>query len=517
MAGAGREGGGPRRGLAAGIRQLRRSRGCDEGREAEPAGQGEHAAEGEWHRRAAGSQLPARGEEHPQVHVRHRAGEALLRHPLRPLAAPEVPRAAAPARPPGDPLGDSHRHLRPGLALDPRLHLLGDQLDAGARRYPLAGEHPQLQGRPRPGDALPGGDQRLARVPLHHRGDPRWADLHPRRDPRAGPPGRGQRPAALLLRDGADGAAHSHGLAALLGGVLLHRLQHHLDHHPRRALRSDAGALHLRVPGRRQRGLPGQGGRRLALPLPHHGLHGLRHAPVPPQGEHVNGAPAQVSLWRTIRQDVFSWAFLLPFLAFALFPFYWGVITSFKADANLYDLTRNPLWISKIDGRTGKPYHKEIIVPASYREAAIKWQQPLGSHTDRSDAEADPKPVALVGDQPIFSPVSGSLARVDVKDGEIARPNTVVGDIEVENPTVSHYKFLAATPFYRWMQVSLLTGLAVVVITLIVAVPAAYSLARLNFRGNRGIGIAIFLTYLIPPTILFIPFSQLVGGMHIDN
>ena len=129
----------------------------------------------------------------------------------------------------------------------------------------------------------------------------------------------------------------------------------------------------------------------------------------------------------------------------------------------------------------------------------------------------DPKPIALIGDQPIFSPVSGTLAAHRRPRTEIVKPNTVVGDIDVDNPTLSHYEFLASTPFYRWMKVSLVTGLAVVLITLIVAVPAAYSLARLNYKGNRGIGIAIFLTYLIPPTILFIPFSQLVGALHIDN
>jgi multiple sugar transport system permease protein len=67
------------------------------------------------------------------------------------------------------------------------------------------------------------------------------------------------------------------------------------------------------------------------------------------------------------------------------------------------------------------------------------------------------------------------------------------------------------------MRVSLTTGTFVVLITLLLAVPAAYGLARLNFRGNRAIGIAIFLTYLIPSTILFIPFSQFVGALHIDN
>ncbi len=218
-----------------------------------------------------------------------------------------------------------------------------------------------------------------------------------------------------------------------------------------------------------------------------------------------------------IPPDVLSWLGLLPFLAFALFPFYWGLVTSFKADANLYDLTRNPLWISHIDGRTGKPYHKDIIVPASYREGPIEWREKIGDHVLRSDSEQHPKPIALIAGQEILSPVDGSLARIDIPAGAIAHPNDQIGDIEVENPTLSHYRFLTQTPFYRWMKVSLLTGLAVVFITLLISVPAAYSLARLRFRGNRSIGIAIFLTYLIPPTILFIPFSQLVGAMHIDN
>jgi multiple sugar transport system permease protein len=92
-----------------------------------------------------------------------------------------------------------------------------------------------------------------------------------------------------------------------------------------------------------------------------------------------------------------------------------------------------------------------------------------------------------------------------------------VGVIRVSSPTLTHYRYLVTTPFYRWMKVSLTTGGAVVVITLLLSVPAAYALARLRFPGNRPLGIAIFLTYLIPPTILFIPFSQFVGAMHLDN
>ena len=238
--------------------------------------------------------------------------------------------------------------------------------------------------------------------------------------------------------------------------------------------------------------------------------------------------------WRAIRGDLLSWGGLAPFLAFALFPFYWGLITSFKADANLYDLSRNPLWIARTD-RTGKPYHKDIIVPASYRDGVIEWKVDIGAPVSRSDADPNPKPIAVIGGagsagdgrspqggaleagQEIVSPVAGKLARIDVPSGQVARANQIVGDIDVENPTLSHYQFLGFTPFYRWMRVSLFTGLAVVLLTLLISVPAAYSLARLRYRGNTGIGIAIFLTYLIPPTILFIPFSQLVGGMHIDN
>ena len=49
-------------------------------------------------------------------------------------------------------------------------------------------------------------------------------------------------------------------------------------------------------------------------------------------------------LWRRFRPHLLSWVGMVPFLVFALFPFYWMVITSLKADANLYDLSRNPFF-----------------------------------------------------------------------------------------------------------------------------------------------------------------------------
>jgi len=221
-------------------------------------------------------------------------------------------------------------------------------------------------------------------------------------------------------------------------------------------------------------------------------------------------------LWRRFRPQLASWVGMLPFLFFALFPFYWMLVTSLKADANLYDLQRNPFWFSQVDV-SGRPYHKDIIIPASYLEGPIRWNVALGAHTTRSDSERNPVPIAFVGEQPVFSPVDGRLSEVDVQGGGVAHPNEVVGVVEVSSPSLTHYRYLFSTPFYRWMQVSLITGLMVVLITLVFAVPAAYGLARLSFAGNRAIGISIFLTYLIPPTILFIPFSQFVGALKLGN
>jgi multiple sugar transport system permease protein len=220
---------------------------------------------------------------------------------------------------------------------------------------------------------------------------------------------------------------------------------------------------------------------------------------------------------RRLRFDLLSWAGLAPFLAFALFPFYWMVITSFKADANLYDLKRNPFWFSNVDGQTLRPYHKDIIIPASYNAGTLRWIIVPGTHTKRSDSEEHPAPIAFLGDQQIVSPVDGVLSEIRIKTGEPAQPNQVIGAIRVASPTLTHYRYLRTTPFKTWLKVSLVTGASVMLITLVLAVPAAYGLARLRFRGNRAIGIAIFLTYLIPPTILFIPFSQFVGALKIDN
>jgi multiple sugar transport system permease protein len=84
-------------------------------------------------------------------------------------------------------------------------------------------------------------------------------------------------------------------------------------------------------------------------------------------------------------------------------------------------------------------------------------------------------------------------------------------------PTLEHLHHLFFdTLFVKYLINTLVTGVAVVIITLIVAVPAAYSLARWAGRWGENLGIGIFLTYLVPPTLLFIPLSKVVSilGLH---
>jgi multiple sugar transport system permease protein len=87
-----------------------------------------------------------------------------------------------------------------------------------------------------------------------------------------------------------------------------------------------------------------------------------------------------------------------------------------------------------------------------------------------------------------------------------------------EPPTLEHVRLLfGQTDFLRWIANTLIVVVAVVVITVAVAVPAGYSLARLTGRWGERLGIGIFFTYLIPPTLLFIPFARLVALLGLQN
>ena len=87
-----------------------------------------------------------------------------------------------------------------------------------------------------------------------------------------------------------------------------------------------------------------------------------------------------------------------------------------------------------------------------------------------------------------------------------------------ERPTLEHLKLLFnETLFLRWLGNTAFAGLCVVTITLLLAVPAAYALTRLTGRWGQRVGIGIFLTYLVPPTLLFIPLSRIVATLGLQD
>ena len=87
-----------------------------------------------------------------------------------------------------------------------------------------------------------------------------------------------------------------------------------------------------------------------------------------------------------------------------------------------------------------------------------------------------------------------------------------------EPPTLSHIQYLfEKTLFGRWMLNSAIIGFFVVLITLVIATPAGYALARLDLPGAQQLGIIIFATYLVPPSLLFIPLTRVVYFLGLQN
>jgi multiple sugar transport system permease protein len=85
-------------------------------------------------------------------------------------------------------------------------------------------------------------------------------------------------------------------------------------------------------------------------------------------------------------------------------------------------------------------------------------------------------------------------------------------------PTMANLNLLfGETRFLRWLWNTTLVGVLVVMITLLLSIPAAYALARLTGRWGERLGIGIFLTYLVPPTLLFIPLSRVIAILGLQD
>src|SRR5215475_7297432 len=81
----------------------------------------------------------------------------------------------------------------------------------------------------------------------------------------------------------------------------------------------------------------------------------------------------------------------------------------------------------------------------------------------------------------------------------------------VKNPTLAHFKkLLFDTSYPDWLWNTMLVSVVSTFLSIFCSVLAAYAIERLRFRGSRYIGMSIFLAYLVPPSILFIPLATMV-------
>jgi multiple sugar transport system permease protein len=86
----------------------------------------------------------------------------------------------------------------------------------------------------------------------------------------------------------------------------------------------------------------------------------------------------------------------------------------------------------------------------------------------------------------------------------------------VQNPTLAHIrKLLFDTAYPDWLWNTILVSVVSTFLSIVASVLAAYSIERLRFRGSRYVGMAIFLAYLVPPSILFIPLATMVYKLEL--
>ncbi|MCE7878862.1 MAG: carbohydrate ABC transporter permease, partial [Betaproteobacteria bacterium PRO3] len=86
----------------------------------------------------------------------------------------------------------------------------------------------------------------------------------------------------------------------------------------------------------------------------------------------------------------------------------------------------------------------------------------------------------------------------------------------VQNPTFDHIrKLLFDTAYPDWLINTMIVSVVATFVSLLCSVLAAYAIERLRFRGSRYVGLSIFLAYLVPPSILFIPLATIVYKLQL--
>ena len=139
-----------------------------------------------------------------------------------------------------------------------------------------------------------------------------------------------------------------------------------------------------------------------------------------------------VDAGRGLKRVFTLWVPLILFIVITLFPFYWMLLASLKANSELYSLRSFPFWVS--------------------------------------------------------------------------------------TPTLDHYTYLFEKTLYaRWLMNTLIVSVASTAISLTFGILAGYALARLRFWGAGILGLAVFISYLVPQTLLFIPMFDVIKTLNIAD
>ena len=97
------------------------------------------------------------------------------------------------------------------------------------------------------------------------------------------------------------------------------------------------------------------------------------------------------------------------------------------------------------------------------------------------------------------------------------KPNAELYDYNTHNPfwitspTLDHIRLLLfGTAYPRWLLTTMTVAVCATFLSLLCSTLAAYAIQRLRFKGSQYVGLAIYLAYLVPPSILFIPLATMV-------
>ena len=97
------------------------------------------------------------------------------------------------------------------------------------------------------------------------------------------------------------------------------------------------------------------------------------------------------------------------------------------------------------------------------------------------------------------------------------KPNAELIDLEghnpwwVVNPTLEHFnRLLFQTDYPAWMWNTMMVAVCATFLSIVASVMAAYAIVRIRYKGSSTVGGLIFLAYLVPPSILFIPLAIIV-------